>query len=260
MDGKIYAIGGWNNAGDVSVVEMYDPPIDRWTKRADMPTARTFLSASVVDGKIYVIGGSVSPNALEEHAVKIVEAYDPATNTWSRKADMPTARKGLATSVVNGKIYAIGGGFIDFVGGQVKRWEVLSTVEMYDPQADTWTLQTPMPTRRWLLSTAVVDAKIYALGGWSGITNLANVRSTVEIYTPATDTWTKGADMPDPRGSMGASAISGKIYVIGGQADFVGGGPVFSTVMEYDTGFKEPPSVVNPAGKLAILWGKLKAQ
>jgi len=32
-----------------------------------------------------------------------------AEDTWTRKADMPTARLGLSTSVVDGKIYAIGG-------------------------------------------------------------------------------------------------------------------------------------------------------
>jgi uncharacterized protein (DUF2141 family) len=40
---------------------------------------------------------------------------------------MPTPRKGLATSVVNGKIYAIG-------GSAVPHWfEGVSTVEQYEP-------------------------------------------------------------------------------------------------------------------------------
>ncbi|MBI1927374.1 hypothetical protein HYR99_24440 [Candidatus Poribacteria bacterium] len=44
---------------------------------------------------------------------------------WTKKANMPTARCCLSTSVVNGKIYAIGG---------AQRWpEMLSTVEEYDP-------------------------------------------------------------------------------------------------------------------------------
>ena len=100
-------------------MEEYDPATDTWTKKADMPTARFFLSTSVVDGKIYVIGGSFgSPS----QTLSIVKEYDSATDTWTEKADMPTARFGLATSVANGKIYAIGG---------ASGYDALSTVEEY---------------------------------------------------------------------------------------------------------------------------------
>jgi hypothetical protein len=44
---------------------------DRWTKKADMPTARCGLSTSVVNGKIYAIGGS------NGNALSAVEEYDP---------------------------------------------------------------------------------------------------------------------------------------------------------------------------------------
>ncbi|MCZ6678948.1 MAG: kelch repeat-containing protein [Candidatus Poribacteria bacterium] len=45
---------------------------------------------------------------------------------WIKKADMPTQRWGFATSVVNGKIYAIG-------GSQGLLRLALKTVEAYDP-------------------------------------------------------------------------------------------------------------------------------
>lgn len=53
-----------------------------------------------------------------------VEEYDPVTDTWTEKVNMPTPRISLSTSVVNGKIYAIGG----WNGDQF----ILSTVEEYD--------------------------------------------------------------------------------------------------------------------------------
>jgi hypothetical protein len=55
-----------------------------WTRKADMPTARLFFTTSVVDWKIYSIGGIGSPKKVEE--------YDPATDIWTRKADLPTGR------------------------------------------------------------------------------------------------------------------------------------------------------------------------
>jgi N-acetylneuraminic acid mutarotase len=74
-----------------------------WTRKADMPTARFGLSTSVVNEKIYAIGGALT------QALPTVEEYEPAMDTWTRKADMPTARAFFSTSVVNGKIYAIAG-------------------------------------------------------------------------------------------------------------------------------------------------------
>jgi hypothetical protein len=73
---------------------------------------------------------------------------------------MPTARYGVATSVVNGVIYAVGGNNGGFLG----------TVEAYDPASDTWTTKASMPTVRYLLSASVVNGVIYAVGGSSTFT------------------------------------------------------------------------------------------
>ena len=54
-----------------------------------------------MNGKIYAIGGSVQPGWLRPD----VEVYDPPTDTWERKADMPDARAEFTTSAVDGKIY-----------------------------------------------------------------------------------------------------------------------------------------------------------
>ena len=68
----------------------------------------------------------------------------------------------MVTSTVNGKIYAIGG------GANVLDDVALQTVEMYEPESDSWTKKTGLPTARIFLSTSVVNGKIYAIGGWNG--------------------------------------------------------------------------------------------
>jgi hypothetical protein len=124
-----------------------------------MPTARTYVSTSAVNGKIYAMGGKLSHPGFQGLAT--VEEYNPATNTWTKKADMPTARASFSTSVVNGKIYAIGG----LTTGELNH---LSLVEEYDPATDTWTRKADMPTARIALSTSAVNGKIYAIGGYVG--------------------------------------------------------------------------------------------
>ncbi|GMQ82910.1 MAG: hypothetical protein BMS9Abin05_2376 [Rhodothermia bacterium] len=118
-------------------------------------TLEYVVLTGVVDGKIYAIGGYRAANIA---GTRTVEEYDPATNTWTTKANMPEGRRWLSTSVVNGKIYAIGG-YVNL------RQPGLKTVEEYDPATDTWTQKAGMPTARLGLATSMVNGIIYAIGG-----------------------------------------------------------------------------------------------
>jgi RNA polymerase sigma factor (sigma-70 family) len=238
-----------------------------WTKKADMPTDRTQLSISEVNGKIYVIGGSSNAGVSST-----VEEYDPATNKWTKKADMPTPRYFLATSVLNGKIYAIGGerrdapfsiveeydpttdkwarkaslslprtclsactanGKIYAIGGMAARANWLSAdVEEYDPVADKWTRKADMPTPRMCLCTVVLNDKIYAIGG---LPNKWPPISAVEVYDPVSDTWTKKADIATPRTYFASVAINDRILIFGGTSDWgLGDATLATTIEEYD--------------------------
>ena len=197
-----------------------------WTRKADMPTARVCPYTAVVDGKIYAIGGG--PDITGGY-LSAVEMYDPATDTWTRRANMPTARNGHAVSAVNGKIYVI--------GGEPSAQASIATVEEYDPATDTWTQKADMPSRRTFLSACAVDGKIYAFGGVMAgvpeVTDADRFLSALEVYDPATDTWTRGADMMTPRAAAAAVTVDGKIYVIGGVFGNLHNAPL-SIVEAYD--------------------------
>ena len=205
VNGKIYIIGGSASEPNwkcLSTVEEYDPITDTWTRKADMPTARGWISPSsaVVDGKIYVIGGS--DDIIWD--LPIVEEYDPLTDTWTRKADMPTPRWCLATVAHEGKIYAIGGGPSDY--------DALDIVEVYDPSIDTWTRKADMPTDVYMLCANVVNGKIYCVGGRPFYTAI----DYVQEYDPATDIWTRKSNMPLATSQMASIVLDGKIIVFGG--------------------------------------------
>jgi hypothetical protein len=86
-----------------------------------------------------------------------------------------------------------------------------------------------MPTKRGLLSTFVVNEKIYAIGG-STFSSSGLGLPTVEVYDPVTDSWEKKTDMPTGRHMFAGGMVDGKIYVIGGKS-----GPLcLSSVEEYD--------------------------
>ncbi|MHC4579948.1 MAG: Kelch repeat-containing protein [Planctomycetota bacterium] len=241
VNGKIYAFGGTPRTFEpaLSMVEEYDPATDTWTEKAPMPTARFTHSTSAVDGKIYVIGGfSRATRGGAEPLISTVEAYDPATDTWTEKTPMPTARGFVATSVVDGEIYAIGGA--TFRTG-------LSTVEEYDPATDTWSTKAPMPTARLVFSSSsVVNGIVYVIGGGS----VEPAVSTVEAYDPVTDTWTTKTDMPRAIAGLATSVVGAKIYAIGGNTALHGA--VLSTVYEYDTGLSASSPDFNGDGTVDI--------
>jgi len=140
--------------------------------------------------------------------------------TWTKRADMPTARFAFSTSAVDGKIYAIGGA----------TWNTtFNIVEEYDPATDIWTKKADMPSWRYNLSTSVVNGRIYAIGGLVG--NIDSLLATVEEYNPVEDKWTKKSDMPTPRYRLSTSVVNGKIYAVGGNG---AGDEDLATVEEYN--------------------------
>jgi N-acetylneuraminic acid mutarotase len=222
-----------------------------WITKADMPTARMYLSSSVVNGKIYAIGGA----SAVEVGISTVEEYDPTTDTWAAKSPIPTPRWGFATGTVNGKIYAIG-------GAKGHPGSPLTIVEEYDPATNTWTTKSPMPTRRWGLSASVVNGKIYAIGG--GIPSGIRV---VEEYDPATDAWTEKTSIPIGRYGISTCAVNGKIYAIGGVVSYP---TITSRIQEYNpltdtwtTKADMPTARAYPStcvvnGKIYVMGGEIK--
>ena len=136
---------------------MRESGADAWRAESPVPTGRCRFAAVWLDGKLYLIGG------LRDGVRN--EAYDPATGTYSSKADMPTSRSDAAAAAVGGKIYVIGGQSAALGGG------TLGTVEEYDPTANTWRPMADMPTARHSLALAQVGGKIYAAGGFAAQTN-----------------------------------------------------------------------------------------
>ncbi len=191
---KLYTIGGvttypWT---DLAANEVYD--LNPWGVKSPMPTPRGWLSVAVVNDTMYAIGGGY-PNATRK-----LEAYNPATNTWTQKADLLGERRAAQAGVVNGIIYNIGGNMTE------------RNCEAYDPVTNTWTRKSDRPVSGGDLAVTVYNELVYTFGG--GYTGTA--QKNVYAYDPQTDTWAKKADMPTARFGFQAYLVGGKIYAIGG--------------------------------------------
>ncbi len=200
VNGKIYAIGGWNAAEQyLNRNEEYDPVTDTWVTKEPMPTRRCYCAVAAWQNKIYVFGGHTSTT----NATAKVEVYDPLTNSWNiTPTAMPTARSGLSANVVNDRIYLLGGGSV--------AGKIVNTDEVYYPSSDSWTTAKPLPVAAMGYASAVVNGKIFVFHN-----------KTTQIYTASTDTWIDGAKPSQPVFSSAAGTTTGtkaptRIYILGG--------------------------------------------
>lgn len=220
--GKIYTFGGCGSpcyapplhtsTTEERRVEVYDG--QSWTIKNRIP-AIVFGAAAAAgdDHLIYLFGGYLTGNALWQ--------YNPTSDSWSRKANLPTPRFGLAAVSLRGKIYVLGGSN----GTSPSR-----ALEVYDPLANTWQTKAPMPTARVFLGAAALGRKIYAVGGAPDCCG-TSVTSVLEIYDTDTDRWTSGAPLPVAQQVSAAAGVEGRIFTFGG---FIPGAGVQGATFEYD--------------------------
>ncbi len=121
-------------------------------------------------------------------------------DTWSTGAVLPFPQYSMASAVVNGKIYVIGGQ----AGSQ-------NYNQIYDPVANTWSTGMALPVGQYGMTSAVVNGKIYVIGGGNGSEN------NNQIYDAVANTWSTGAVLPVGQLFPSSAVVSGKIFVLGGR-------------------------------------------
>ena len=207
LNGKIYAIGGYDSSGTpTNIVEVYDPATNTWSSAHPIPRALHHNSAAVAAGKLYSFGGPSTQ----------VFVYDELNDSWSAVASMLFFQVlSPAVGVFNDKIYVAGG--VSGGRGNTKQ----NLVEVYDPVANTWTALQRMRVGRNHCGGAFIDGKFYVVGGRRRVLALdAN-----EVYDPQTNTWMPQAPLPTPRAGIGVAAVNGELFVFGGETfDPNGGG------------------------------------
>ena len=172
---KLYVVGGIGAKDNGPVLE-YDPQADLWTVKAAIPTQRDHLGVVAVGKKIHAIGGRI-----EGKNVATVEVYDPETDTWTAAAPLPTPRSGMAVGFVGGHIAAIGGEDMHFFSGKVFQEHELS-----DPETNRWTSGPPPPTPRHGAAAAVINDKLYLIGGSTrhGAFSVTSWSGAMEAFSP----------------------------------------------------------------------------
>ena len=204
-----------------------------WLTKAKMPTARRAFVAASVNGVVYAIGGARDSTTQDENGydrpidapLRTVEAYYPNTTTlvaWRLKAPLPARRaRANGASVIAGKIYVSGGRYRKDDADSVAK-----SLFVYTPSTNTWEQKADMPAPSFGGVQAVIDGKLYVVGGFSGNTLLTRM----DAYNPATNSWTRKASLPKARYSAAAAVANGILYLLGGTT----GNGIVATNEAYD--------------------------
>lgn len=135
--------------------------------------------------------------------------------TWTAQPPIPTARGALASAVLDGSIYVLGGATSSDPSSKTlwrKHVSMLDTLESYNPQTKHWSTLPPLPTPTGFLAAASLNGQIYAIGGEDTAgDNLA----TVESYSPGSGSWKTDAPLPAAKaGDHAAVGGGGRVYAL----------------------------------------------
>jgi N-acetylneuraminic acid mutarotase len=235
INGKIYVSGGLSNYNldDLQIrLYMYDPAANTWTRKHDLPIIESrygdfaYLfgaggATGVIGGKLYVFTACFWQNWEPlAHAEESCDRgpgffrYNPVTDRWTILPSPFGAetRSPYAGGVIGGKFYVMGGSVNTTAG-----W-----FAVYDPATNQWTPKTSLALARPGAATAVLDSKLYVIGGrrFNATREAWETLDVTIVYDPITDAWTRRASLPSPRAGIAGSKVflngQPRIEVVGG--------------------------------------------
>ncbi|WP_239077048.1 carboxypeptidase regulatory-like domain-containing protein [Actinocatenispora rupis] len=176
------------------------PTDDTWSPIANLPTAIQDNAVSYYNGTLYSAFGYTGSADSKD-----LYAFDPSTGAWSKLASAADTREGNpAHGFINGKLYAVGG------------WGASGApdtkLEIYDPASNSWSTGTAAPKAYAGAGSAVLDGKLYSVGGCTSTCGVSDVL----VYDASSDSWSQAASYPEPTAWESCGALGGKLYCAGG--------------------------------------------
>lgn len=182
-----------------------------WESRAALPSARTEHGVAAIDHTLYAFGG------YDGATLARLDAYDPATDTWTTKAPMHHARRAFASAVIGGKLIVSGGmSFTDY-----NAVTYVNETESYDPTTNTWTDLAPCPITAasnavWgnlFVGGSVANGAFQVLVFNSADSQAGGVNSKY-TYDATNDSWTRTATGPFGGAQVQTTNIGSTLYVV----------------------------------------------
>ena len=238
---KFFMFGGRENA---TKLDIYDYATNSWTVGASPPEPFNHFQATLYEGLIWVIGAYKDNRFPNEELEENVHVYDPANNVWMEGPEIPWPRGGGGLVVHDDKFYLVGGNVAGHDGSFVP-W-----FDSYVPDTGEWVTLADAPHSRDHFHAAVIDNKLYAIGGRRTIkgNTFGDTVAEVDVFDFNTEQWlTTGLpdNLPTPRAASAVAVFDGKIMVMGGESGTQSEAYDLVDALDVTTGLWEPLSPMN---------------
>lgn len=214
VDGKIYVLSGLNENQSTgpAQIDLYDPVNDAWTANIGSMSRNKNHSGVVVyqDRYIIMVGGKTGGQTT---GVRWVDRYDTVTNSWDQLPDLPAIVWAAPAVVVGNKLHIFSGA-VSNAASETHHFQL-----DLDNVASGWVTKADVPTAVVHAGAALLNNKVYLIAGESRHGHPTNGQyDLVQVYTPATDTWSAGPDIPVARNHIENSVFvhDGKIWSVSG--------------------------------------------
>jgi serine/threonine-protein kinase PknK len=152
--------------------------------------------------------GEPAPTAPATTAPPVATTTVPARPaTWQARTPAPTARQEVASAVLDGKVWVIGG---------LAASGASSVVEIYDPAADRWSTGPPLPLAVHHEAATVYRGEIVVLGGFVDAGTLYG-QATDRAFALRNGAWVELPRLRRPRGAAAAAVVGDALVLVGGR-------------------------------------------
>ncbi|XP_039033244.1 F-box/kelch-repeat protein At1g22040-like isoform X2 [Hibiscus syriacus] len=197
IDGCLYVLGGFSGACTVKNVWRFDPILNAWSEMAPMSTGRAYCKTSILNNKLYVVGG-VSQGRGGLTPLQSAEVFDPQTGIWSEVPSMPFSRANeLPNAFLVDVLKPIATGMTSYMGRlcvaqSLYSWPFIVDAggEIYDPETNSWADMPSGMGEGWPAKQAgtklsvVIDGQLYACDASSSLD-----RGKIQVYDRKEDAW-----------------------------------------------------------------------
>ena len=220
VNGNLYLIGG--DGGGPVAVESFDPNTALWTKLAVSPVLMHHFQAVGYKNKVYVLDAFSDGGFPDQVPMANVYSFDTQKNIWEKGGEIPQGRRRAGAGAVEykGKLYLVAGIQHGHSSGTTNMFDC------YDPETKTWSSLPDAPHIRDHCSAAVINDKLYVVGGRNTsyrdpenkVPFFAKTMLDVDVYDFAKGKWsTLSARLPLGSGGGAVVNLNNVLYYMGGE-------------------------------------------